>query len=923
MANPDYDPVKRREYYLRTRELKGDRVATYASTTSKKTTSSQGTSSTPPKSRDSGPSSDKSQPSSEQRAAAVEKVNRLKGKVKTLEGALTKANAALVIKRRNARRDEKKDSDGKTTAKEKQDAKEYREKNRAKLRQKEKDRREKGSKSSSSGPVRVADMSVDQLETRVTNIKIALVSARKQLADASTRLGQMAHSALVSELNLDQQMLPPTISRKESVKMTADFGGYATRSGLQCADGRTILPGAFADQDGMVVPLVYNHNHKDVDNVLGHCKLEAREDGVYAHAYFNETARGQNAKKQVQHGDIKYLSIFANDLKENLKDRTRNLKEVVHGKIREVSLVLAGANPGAYIDYVNLVHSDGDVFESDEAVITTGLEIELAHAAATEDDERTIQEILDTLDEEQEKAVTYLLSQALTSGGEAKHSGTDPSDADAPNTETGDESGAGEDAEAVENTGETGEEAADATNTETGESGTEAGEDAQHDNTQEDNSMQHNVFDQAGKSAGGARPQVTLSHDAVRNIIDDAVNNTGSLKRSVENYVKHTGIEVGGTMQHGIENIEYLFPDAQTLENSPTFISRRMEWVDKVLGSVRKSPISRIKTITADITPDEARARGYIKGNMKNEEFFALSKRETTPQTIYKKQKLDRDDVIDITTLDVVAWLKAEMKVMLDEELAAAILIGDGRSVGDDDKIKETNIRPVASDAELYVTTVNVNLDDASSSIDELIDAVIENRKYYKGTGQPTFYTTENVIAKFLTVKDNFGRRIYSSLSEVAAALRVTDIVAVEVMERVSDLVGIMVNLADYTLGADKGGQATMFDDFDIDYNKLRYLIETRCSGALTTPKAALVFRKVAGTSALVTPVEPTFDGTTVTVPTVAGVTYHDAEDNTTLTTASPVTLAEGEVLHVIAKPASGKHFANNAEDEWIYTGRA
>ena len=370
-----------------------------------------------------------------------------------------------------------------------------------------------------------------------------------------------------------------------------------------------------------------------------------------------------------------------------------------------------------------------------------------------------------------------------------------------------------------------------------------------------------------------------------------------------------------------------MFPDSKTLENSPQFVSRRMEWVDKVLSSVRKSPFSRIKSITADITPDEARARGYVKGNLKNEEFFEMSKRETTPQTIYKKQKLDRDDVIDIVDLDVVTWLKAEMKVMLDEELAGALLVADGRSNGHEDKIIETKIRPIATDAELYATTVNVNLEDASSSIEELVDAAIAHRRYYKGSGTPTFYTTEATISSFLTVKDNFGRRLYATLTDIAAVLRVKEIVPVEVMERDATLVGIMVNLSDYTLGADRGGQATMFDDFDLDYNKLLYLIETRVSGALTIPKSALVFRQTGAASVLLAnPTAPAFDEeeSTVTVPTVTNVTYKENDaSGATLTTGAPVTLDEGETLHVIAIAGANKHFASNAEDEWDFTGVA
>ena len=719
--------------------------------------------------------------------------------------------------------------------------------------------------------------------------------------------------------------------------MTADFSGYATRNDLRCSDGRTILADAFADNDGQMVPLVWQHNHNEVSNVLGHVKLENRNDGVYCHAFFNDTAQGQQAREMVRHGDVKFLSIFANQLVERVRDKVANLKDVVKGNIREVSLVLAGANPGAVIDNVNIVHGDGDfTVIAEEAVITTGLELELEHSdtQSLETDgelaHESAQDILDTLNEKQKTAVYYLLSQALTAGSDMQHSDTESvsDDADenqpqAEGTESDDNEGEGLPAapapvtpspDATADTASESEESEVASSDEDeADSNDEAGDAVQHDTTnQEDNSMTHNVFDQAQKGQA-THERVSLSHADVEGIVASAVKG-GSLKDAVEDYV----------LKHGIENIDYLFPDSKLLESSPAFISRRMEWVDKVLSSVRKSPFSRIKTITADITPDEARARGYIKGNMKNEEYFALAKRETTPQTVYKKQKLDRDDVIDITDLDVVAWLKAEMKVMLDEELAGAILVGDGRSTGDDDKIKEINIRPIASDAELYVTTVNVNLADASSSIEELVDAAINNRQYYKGTGQPTFYTTESTISKFLTVKDNFGRRIYSNLSEVASVLRVSDIVPVEIMERVPDLVGIMVNLADYTLGADRGGQATMFDDFDIDYNKLRYLIETRVSGALTQPKSALVFRGQAGSSVeLAQPTAPTEEDNVVTVPTVTNVTYKNADTNATLTTGSPVTLTEGDTLHVVAVPAAGKYFPNNAEDEWTYTYQA
>lgn len=696
----------------------------------------------------------------------------------------------------------------------------------------------------------------------------------------------------------------------------SDFSGYATRNDLRCSDGRTILADAFATNDGQIVPLVWQHGHDEVTNVLGHVKLENRGDGVYCHAFFNGTAQGQQAKELVRHGDIKFLSIYANQLVEKLRDKVQNLKDVLKGNIREVSLVLGGANPGAYIDNVNIVHNDGDfTVLAEEAVITTGIELELTHDdsslalahAGTATDE-TAQDILDTLDDKQRTAVYFLLSQALTVNSNIEHSDTDSSatsDESAEGVDGSDDEGEGSEASGSETEVDEG---ASSESAESSDETDESGDAVQHANTnQEDNSMTHNVFDQAKKDQTGHQ-QVHLAHSDVQSIVASAVKN-GSLKDAVEDYA----------LQHGIENIDYLFPDAKTLENSPAFISRRMEWVEKVLSSVRKSPFSRIKTITADITPDEARARGYIKGNMKNEEYFALAKRETTPQTVYKKQKLDRDDVIDIVDLDVVAWLKAEMKVMLDEEIAGAILIGDGRSAGDDDKIKEINIRPIASDAELYVTTVNVNLDDAESTIEELVDEVIDSRRFYKGTGQPTFYTTESIISKFLTVKDNFGRRIYANLSDMMAVLRVSAIVPVEIMERVPDVIGIMVNLADYTLGADRGGQATMFDDFDIDYNKLRYLIETRVSGALTQPKSALVYRRTAASSQEVTPADPARTGNTITVPTVAGVVYKDGA-GTTLTTGSPVTLTDGQTLNVQASPAAGKHFETNAEDQWTYT---
>lgn len=737
----------------------------------------------------------------------------------------------------------------------------------------------------------------------------------------------------------------------------ADFGGYATRTNLRCSDGRTILAGAFDQNGGAVVPLVWQHGHNDPVNVLGHAKLELREDGVYAYGFFNATTAGQHAKEMVKHGDAKFLSIWANDLVERITNASTRAKDVVKGNIREVSLVLAGANPGAFIDKVSIAHGYDDVDEDmiDEAYITTGVEIEVGGVLTHADETKTVESVLATLNEEQQTAVSFLVGRALglANGDVIEHSDTDPApeadpapagDGDpepdpAPDGDPAPEADVDPEAQPEGDPSPEAEPEADPAPVGDGDPTPEAdpspeaepeaeGDDAVQHSNQEDNRMTHNVFDSASGAATTARPTASLSHGDLESIIEDwKTSGDGSLKKAFNRYAIQHGVMVDGSLQHGIDNIDYLFPDARTLENSPAFVSRRMEWVQNVLNGVRKSPFARIKSLSADITFEDARAKGYIKGNLKKEEFFALSKRETTPQTIYKKQKLDRDDVIDITDLDVVAWLKAEMRVMLDEELAGAILVGDGRSQGDEDKITETKIRPIATDGELYVTEVHVNMLDSNSTVEELVDAATTARKFYKGSGVPSFYTTEDTIAKFLNVKDNFGRRIYDNLGAVASALRVREVVPVEVMERDSTLLGIMVNLADYTLGMDRQGAVTMFDDFDLDYNKLIYLIETRCSGALTQPKSALVFRQTASNSVLLAaPAAPVFDedDSTVTVPTVSNVVYHSGTAaGATLTTGAPVTLDEDEDLHVVAVAASGFHFANNAEDEWDFTGVA
>lgn len=650
--------------------------------------------------------------------------------------------------------------------------------------------------------------------------------------------------------------------------MEADFSGYATKAGLKCTDGRTIMPDAFKHQDKAKVPLVWQHGHNDPENVLGHAILEARPDGVYAYGFFNSSGKASHAKDLLEHGDINMLSIWANDLIE----RTGR---VLHGAIREVSLVLSGANPGALIENVTIKHSDGDEFTlEDEVIIYTGLELQHAEGDAPSDakddepedntdDEETIEDVYETMTDKQKEVLHYMIGEALLS--------------------------------AEDNNTETGEMAQDNVTT--------------NDTDKEGDKMTRNVFEQGDESKPEA-PR-TLSHADIEGIVSDATK-LGSLKDAVDAYA----------LQHGITDIDLLFPDAQNIATTPEWFTRRTEWVNKLLSATRKSPFSRVKTMSADLTPDEARAKGYITGNLKKEEFFGVSKRVTTPTTIYKKQKLDRDDMVDITDFDVVTWLKGEMRLMLDEELARAILIGDGRDVAHDDKINEQNIRPIAKDHELYTTVVNVNIDDVNSSVQEIIDAIVMNRQYWKGTGLPTMYTTETYIAKFLLLKDTVGRRIYKTLDEVATELRVAEIVPVEVMEEEDDIVAILVNPVDYIIGADKGGNVSMFDDFDIDYNQYKYLIETRVSGALTKLKSAMVVKKVAASLVAVTPAEPAFDGSDITITNQTGVVYQDGSDDSTMNAAgSPYSVAEGETFVVNAVPASGYYFPSSENDSWTFVG--
>lgn len=678
--------------------------------------------------------------------------------------------------------------------------------------------------------------------------------------------------------------------------MEADFSGYATKTGLKCSDGRTIMPDAFKHQHEAQVPLVWQHVHDSPDNILGYAVLQHREDGVYCYGYFNDTAQAQTAKQLLQHGDINSLSIYANKLVEKARN---GVKEVLHGAIREVSLVLSGANPGALIDHVAIKHGEGpDGVEvlDDEAIIYTGLTLEhsdeedevVEHA---EGDEKTLNDVYSTLNEEQLALVHFMIGAALEEAG-VKHS-DDSDDVDASEEET--ESEPSEDDPSDETSDEDQHDETDTTE----------GQDLAHQEGTTD--MTNRVFEKNDVVTGsdtGTGP--TLSHDQLKTIVETAQKPGETLKTA---FLAHAAA-------YGITDIDLLFPDAKTVTSQPELISRRTEWVAGIIDGAKHSPFSRIKSLAADLTADEARARGYVKGNLKKDEVIRLLKRVTTPTTVYKKQKLDRDDVIDITDLDIVAWLKWEMRFMLEEELARAILIGDGREPDDEDKIDEERLRPIAWDDDMYAHKVTI---PSNSSPEATVEAVIRARKHYKGTGRPTFYTTEDIITDFLMIRDRMGRYVYEDEQAVANKLRVTRLVPVEVMEQTPDLLGVMVNIADYTIGADRGGQLSMFDDFDIDYNQLKYLMETRVSGALTKPKSAVVVRRTSGTT--VTPIAPTFneDTDTLTVPTVTGVTYYDVTDDETGTVLPAGDTVLTRTTDVEARPDAGYSFPHNTDNDYTY----
>lgn len=584
--------------------------------------------------------------------------------------------------------------------------------------------------------------------------------------------------------------------------MDYDFSGWATKNNIECSDGRTIMKDAFKDNDGQKVPLVWNHQHDDPNEVLGHALLENRDEGVYAYCKFNDTESGQTAKSLVLNGDVDKLSIYANKLKSNMN-------QVIHGCIREVSLVLAGANPGAYIDSV-VVHADGAEDEEEGTIYTDEqISVNVEHSenkseekeetkmndnsemkhAETETGEKTVQEVFDTLTEEQKEVVYAIIGEAVE---EAKN-------------DAGDE-----------------------------DEGEEEGEE----------NMKHNVFDNDNN-----REDVLAHSEFVKSAIADA-KKYGSMRESFIAHAEEAGLEWN-------ENNDFtpLFPDATNINREPVMVEKDNSWVAKVMAQVKHSPFSRVKNTLGRMDETTARAKGYIKGKKKTNLQMAVLNRVTTPTTVYIKNDIDRDDVIDITDFDVVAWQKKEMRKQLDKELALAMLLGDGRDVSDQYKINEQNIRPVVSDDDLYtikyVVTEGVDYNNAGNSHSEndslakgIIRAALKARKEYKGSGRPTFYTTEDCLTDMLLIEDQNGRVIYDSIDKLATALRVNEIVTIPEMESRKDIYGIIVNLNDYTAGADKGGSVNMFDDFDIDYNQMKYLMETRMSGALTQPYSAIVLKK-------------------------------------------------------------------------------
>lgn len=685
--------------------------------------------------------------------------------------------------------------------------------------------------------------------------------------------------------------------------MEPDFSGYATKADLKCSDGRTITAEAFKEMDGTQVPLVWQHGHDDVKNVLGHVILEARPDGVYCNGFFNDTDSGEHSKKLVKHGDVKALSIFANSLLEKSK-------RVLHGKIREVSLVISGANPGAFIDYVRVAHSDDPndfTLADDMAYISFGIPLEhgvdldapdaaastdtstsVAHAKDSADEDLDTQSTYESLTPDQKKLFHMMVEAAL--------------EADADVVE--------EKALAQSSTSTDTNDSTDSTDSSTQTKDNEGDLAHQEGTSAMTTTTTHNVFDQNDK---GTQTGPTLSHSDLQTIFQNAKEGNGSFKKALADFIQHSD-----SLQHSITNIEILFPDAKTLNSAPEWVSRRMEWVDSVLSGVRKSPFAKVKTILADITAEEARAKGYVKGAQKVDEVLVLLARTTGPTTIYKKQSLDRDDLLDITDIDIVVWLKAEMRIMIEEELARAILVGDGRTPLHADKVKDpsgatdgTGIRSILNDNDLYAIKHDLA---ANVSIRDAVKGLIRARSKYRGSGQPTLFISDAFLTDVMLEEDKFERPLYKTQQELMDKLRVKAIVTVDLFDEYADLFAIMVSLSDYTIGTNKGGELTSFEDFDIDVNKHKYLQETRLSGALTKPFSAVVVRRSEGTLAVAT--APSFDGTTntITIPTVTGVVYLIDDE---VVTGDVVITSPKEVE---ATPADGYYLAANTTRSWYYT---
>lgn len=594
-----------------------------------------------------------------------------------------------------------------------------------------------------------------------------------------------------------------------------DFEGWITKNNIRCSDGAIIQQNAFAHCDRMTVPLVYNHDHDSLENVLGHCRLENRPEGVYGYASLNNTEAGELARKLIQHGDVMGLSVYANGIR-------RNGANVTHGDIKEVSLVLAGANPGAKITHVDMAHGEGGYGEE---VVMSFIDDEYDYIAHGDN---PFDSAMDKLTEEEQNAVYSVITagtvDALADYDDDEEDDDDWDD-DSDDYEDSDDDDLDDDDEDYDDSDD--------------DDWDDSDDDSDDYDEGEDGDMMHNIFENDNEEYG------VLSHEAEGEIIGDA-KRIGSLK---ESFIQHAA-------EYGVDGIEWLFPEVHNITPTPQFIKRDTNWVDDVFNGAHKTPFSRIKSVFADITEDDARAKGYIKGKYKKEEVFTLLKRTTQPTTIYKKQKMDKDDIIDLASFDAISWLKTEMRMMLNEEIARAILVGDGRNNSSDDKINESCIRPIWKDEDFYTIKAAIEIanDDTNAiKTKKIIDGIIRSRKFYKGSGNPAFFTTEDFVTDCLLLEDGIGHKLYKSVNELATTLRVSKIVTVEIMEglqrtvdsKTHDLVGIIVNMNDYTVGADKGGAINMFEDFDIDYNQQKYLIETRCSGSLVKPFSAIAVETV------------------------------------------------------------------------------